>query len=585
MRIESFESLLDIAVWHLEPISGAVQLSDRTHELIGSPSAQVCEVSELMRCIAEEDLELFAAEIADLAQSREPRSVRIRLKQNPLLWYDCRFGYLEKPLGRFTVLAAFVQAKESSSSADLRRLACFDSLTGLPNRLLFREQLALSVKASQKDSSVTALLSIELGDLRRIADAYSRVVSDDIIKVAVQRLVTCVRSADSVLGGDPFAKQGGLSRLENERFAVVLSNLRDPQDAARVAKRMIDALALPIHTDEVEAYPPIWIGIALAPWDSVDAEQLVQCASLALDHARRGGVSRALFYNRNMNRLATDKLSIETGLRKALDRREFVLFYQQRVHGKTGEVLGHEALIRWNQPGKGITAPGLFMDVAEKSRLIVPMGTWVLEEACMQNAEWIREGLPAIPVAVNVSAVQFGAQGFVTSVKRALELSGLAPDMLELEITESVVMGDVKHVIERLREIKKLGCLVAIDDFGTGFSSLSYLRDFPADYLKIDRSFVNAACKDKKSAAISHAIVDLGNRLEMGVIAEGVETVDQVLLLISQGVTLFQGFYFSRPQPANVATVHWQQRLANPGIVLRDSELLTHIESLVAAVG
>lgn len=578
--INAIEELLDVGVWHLDPIADRVLCTKRCTQALGlgAQTNPIC-AQDLFATLKISDRDDLIANLKKLStrDSLLAMAVVIEIDQkNVSLSIRAQFSSKQSsgiPSG-FWITGVVTAAQAVDNSAEIRRLSCYDSLTGLPNRLLFREQLSYTVRAAQRDNSVVAVLIIEVGDLRRLSDVYGRQASDQIVKGVSERLVGCVRSSDLMVSSDLLGKMGGLSRIETDQFAIVLSRLKEPQDAARVAKRMIDAMAVPIITDQIEAYPPISIGIALCPWDAGEPDQLAQSASLALDHARKLGNNRVMFFNRGMNSIAADRLELESSLRRALDRREFVLYFQQRVHAITGLVQGNEALIRWNHPERGIVSPGVFIDLAEQSRLIVPLGSWVLEEACMQNADWIRRGFSPVPVAVNISAVQFSAQGFVNSVRRALELAELAPEHLELEITESVVMGDTQAAIERLREIKALGCKVAIDDFGTGFSSLAYLRDFPADYLKIDRSFVSASTKDDKSKAITFAVIDLAKRLNMGVIAEGVETEEQLQLLSLHGCTDIQGFLFSKPVAPFETELLWRQRLSNPGRALRLSQLL-----------
>lgn len=577
--IDAIEELLGVGIWHYDPASGRVLCTSRCAQLLCLNAEQTPnDISDLFALLKTNDRDALIADLkrltADDPSLALPIVIETQSKRIALCIKAQRAnGRDEKGLSAFSITGVVSEERDSDNSAEIRRLACYDTLTGLPNRLLFREQLSYAVRAAKRDNAVVAVLTIEVGDLRRISDVYGRLASDNVVRGVSQRLVACVRTSDLMVSSDLLGKMGGLSRIEADQFAIVLSRLKEPQDAARVAKRMIEAMATPIVTDQIEAYPPISIGISLCPWDASEPEQLAQNASLALDHARKLGNNRIMFFNRGMNSIAADRLELESSLRRSLDRREFVLYYQQRIHAKTGEVLGNEALVRWNHPERGIVSPGVFIDLAEQSRLIVPLGSWVLEEACMQNAEWIRRGFTPVPVAVNISAVQFGAQGFINSVRRALELAELAPEFLELEITESVVMGDTQAAIERLREVKALGCKVAIDDFGTGFSSLSYLRDFPADYLKIDRSFVSASTKDEKSQAITFAVIDLAHRLKMGVIAEGVETEQQLQLLSAQGCNDIQGFLFSLPVAPLQTELFWRQRMGNPGRALRFDQL------------
>jgi diguanylate cyclase (GGDEF)-like protein len=561
--LSQLETMLQAGVWQACPKRGIASWTAMTATLLGLGKAkQRSDIGQFFDCLSDDDyrkikefLELTASDgqvrtiqCGVSIEGEQPKNLLFTLAQN-----------LHPSLDDLPVLGTVKEDSESLSLAKMRRVACYDALTGLPNLLLFREQLSFATRTAKKDKSIIAALTIEVGDLRRISDAYGRSASDQIIKAIGSRIETSIRASDKASSNNSFLQQGGLAKIESSQFAVILNGIREPQDAAKIARRLIDQMSTPIHIDGIENYAAISIGIAIFPWDGDNAEQLARASSLALDHARKAGNNRAVFFNRNMNTQAADRLTIEAGMRKALDLGEFVLHYQHRVDGNNGMVLGNEALIRWQHPEKGILYPGVFIGIAEESRLIVPIGNWVIEQACRQNRSWIDAGLPAVPVAVNVSAVQFATPGFIPMVRRALDLSGLPPQYLELEITESVVMADASQVIDKLKELKRLGCLVAIDDFGTGFSSLSYLKDLPADSLKIDRSFVIASTLDRKGAAITQAIIELASRLDMSVIAEGVETEEQRRLLLSQGCTDLQGYLFSKPCDPEKTAISWRK--------------------------
>jgi diguanylate cyclase (GGDEF)-like protein len=561
--LSQLETMLHAGVWQACPKRGIASWTAMTATLLGLRKAeQRSDIGQFFDCLSDDDyrsikslLELTASDgqvrtiqCVVTIEGEQPKNLLFTLAQN-----------LHPSLDDLPVLGTVKEDSESLSLAKMRRVACYDSLTGLPNLLLFREQLSFATRTAKKDKSIIAALTIEVGDLRRISDAYGRSTSDQIIKAIGSRIETSIRASDKASSNNSFLQQGGLAKIESSQFAVILNGIREPQEAARIARRLLDQMSTPIHIDGIENYAAISIGIAIFPWDGDNAEQLARASSLALDHARKAGNNRAVFFNRSMNTQAADRLTIEAGMRKALDLGEFVLHYQHRVDGNSGKVLGNEALIRWQHPEKGILYPGVFIGIAEESRLIVPIGNWVIEQACRQNRAWIDSGLSPVPVAVNVSAVQFATPGFIPTVRRALDLSGLPPQYLELEITESVVMADASQVIDKLKELKKLGCLVAIDDFGTGFSSLSYLKDLPADYLKIDRSFVIASTLDRKGAAITQAIIELASRLDMSVIAEGVETEEQRQLLLSQGCTDLQGYLFSKPCDPEKTAISWRK--------------------------
>ncbi len=556
--VDSLEALLNVGIWEACAERGIASWTKRCAELLGIESANKNgELAELLIGLGDEDYQKLLEILRLVQQDKQPRSFQctgnLLGEGTRMLAFQVSSQHSDLPL-----LCSVKEDNEAQNLAKMRKVACYDALTGLPNMLLFREQLSYATKVSKRDRSIVAALTIELCDLRRITDVYGRAVSDLMLKTVAARIGNSVRSSDSVATGSQSIHQGGLARIENSQFAVVLQSIREPQDAARVAKRMLEQMSAPIFIDGIENYAAINIGIAICPWDGDTPDQVAQASSLALDNARKAGSNRAVFFNRNMNAQATDRLALEAGIRRALENNEFVLHYQHRVDGRTGRVIGHEGLIRWMHPEKGLLYPGAFISAAEESRLIMPMGNWVIEEACRQNRRWLDKGFPATPVAVNVSSVQFAAPGFISTVKRALDLSDLPPECLELEITESVVMNDTRLVIEKLKELKRIGCLVAIDDFGTGFSSLAYLRDLPADCLKIDRSFVVAATKDSRGAAITQAIIDLGNRLDMAIVAEGIETEEQKQLLLKQGCYDFQGFLFSKPCDALKTEESWK---------------------------
>jgi diguanylate cyclase (GGDEF)-like protein len=561
--LSQLQLMLNTGIWQACPKRGIASWTSMTANLLGlEKSNQNSDIGQFLSCLNDESYKKFKEMLELTASDAQARSmtctVNVQGEQSKTVLFNIAKN-ISQNAADLTILGTVKEDSESQSLAKMRRVACYDALTGLPNLLLFREQLSFATRAAKKDKSIIAALTIEVGDLRRISDAYGRSTSDQIIKAIGSRIETSIRASDAASSNNSFLRQGGLARIESAQFAAVLNGIREPQDAARVARRLLDQMLAPIHIDGIENYAAISIGIAIFPWDGDNAEQLAQASSLALEHARKAGNNRAVFFNRSMNTQAADRLTIEAGLRKALDLGEFVLHYQHRVDGNNGKVLGNEALIRWLHPEKGIQYPGVFIGIAEESRLIVPIGNWVIEQACRQNRAWLDAGLPPVPVAVNVSAVQFATPGFLAVVKRALDLSGLPPYLLELEITESVVMADASQVITKLKELKKLGCLVAIDDFGTGFSSLSYLKDLPADYLKIDRSFVIASTLDRKGAAITQAIIELASRLDMSVIAEGVETEEQRQLLLAQGCTDLQGYLFSKPCDADKTATSWRK--------------------------
>ncbi len=459
-----------------------------------------------------------------------------------------------------------VNVQATDESARIRKLTCFDSLTGLPNRLLFREQLDLVLRLAQRNGQTVAVLLADVDDFRRIKLSLGHRRSDELVKTLAQRLQTALRGSDLVVAGAAMDRSGAMARLAGTEFAIVLSQLADPRDAARVAQRLREAASAALQLGGVEVFPTVSIGIALSSPDGKaelqTPELLLEHADLALGFAREQGRDRTNFYDAAMDATASSRIEIESGLRNALAERQFGLEFQARVDGRTGVASSSEALLRWRHPQRGLLAPGAFIEVAEQSQLIVPIGHWVLEAACQQNRHWQDTGVATIPVGVNVSAHQVCRPDFVPSVARALELSGLAPQWLELEVTESALLMDTAGALRALGAVKQLGVRLAIDDFGTGYSSLSYLRDFPFDVLKIDRSFTQRLPEDERTGAITQGIVELSHRLGMEVVAEGVETEAQRLALLSYGCVQMQGFLFSRPAAPSALADVWRQPVA-----------------------
>lgn len=471
------------------------------------------------------------------------------------------------PLARAADLKARIglDLDTTPDAARIRRLTCFDPLTGLPNRLLLREQLDLVLRLAQRQGHGVAVMLADIDNFRRLKQSLGHQRTDKLIRLLSERLQSALRGSDVVSHVSQLGavdRHGALARLGGNEFAVVLSHLADPQDAERVSRRLRDAASRAADLDGVEVFPTLSVGIALSATDGSTPEMLLEHADLALGRAMDQGRDRTQFYNAAMDAAASVRIDTETGLRNAIAQGQLTLQFQPRVDGRNGQACSSEALVRWRHPTKGLLLPGAFIEVAEQSQLIVPIGRWVLLQACRQNRAWQDAGIAPMPVGVNVSALQVCRPDFVPSVARALELSGLAPQWLELEVTESALLQDVGQALRALTAVKGLGVRLAIDDFGTGFSSLSYLRDFPFDVLKIDRSFVKTLPQDQRTANITQGIIDISRRLGMEVVAEGVETEGQRQALLSYGCHQMQGFLFSRPvEPAALGQA-WSKQVA-----------------------
>ncbi|GEM46818.1 EAL domain-containing protein [Deinococcus cellulosilyticus] len=419
----------------------------------------------------------------------------------------------------------------------IQHLAYHDPLTNLPNRLLFEEQLKQAIARAKRLGTKLALLFIDLDGFKNVNDTLGHHIGDLLLHTLSQRFKERTRESDS------FARMGG------DEFAMILNNLRDPADAVQVAQEFLDLLRAPFHINMHELFISASIGISVFPDNGEDVSTLLRHADTAMYRAKASGKNDIKSFTPELAEKARERLSLETELRYALQRGEFQLYYQPIKDLQTLETVGHEALLRWIHAERGFIPPDRFIPVAEESGLITALGAWVIHEACRQNAEWQRMGRPPVRVAVNISMIQFATSSFVKTVKSALQTSGLGVEWLELEVTESVVMHDVKMVKERLSELRDLGVRISIDDFGTGYSSLKYLQELPIDTLKIDRSFVNAVQSGSSDAPLVRTIILMAQSLGLNVVAEGVETVDQLVYLQSLGCSEAQGYHFSRPLP------------------------------------
>ncbi len=432
----------------------------------------------------------------------------------------------------------------------MRQMAYYDSLTSLPNRQLFTEQLELLLKIAHREKSAIALLFLDLDNFKRINDSLGHNAGDQLLREVGARLSSCIRESDLISQYFSEESKIGVSRLGGDEFTVVLNKLESPQTAAVVAERLLESLRSPMFIDNHEIVITPSVGIAIAPEHADNVERLLKCADTAMYHAKQTGKNNYSFYSPAMDGTSVGRLQLESELRRAIEREEMVLYYQPQVDIETGEICGAEALIRWQHPERGLVSPIEFIPLAEEMGLIVEIGAWTLLEACRQCKAFHDQGWILPKVAVNVSSLQFNT-AFVKLVKEILLETKLDPGLLELELTEGVIMSNAKASIRALDELKELGCTLSVDDFGTGYSSLSYLSQFPLDELKIDRSFVIDYDKSQNNAKLVSAIIAMGKSLNLRMVAEGVDNVDQFRFLRRQGIQIIQGYLFSPPVPAD----------------------------------
>jgi diguanylate cyclase (GGDEF)-like protein/PAS domain S-box-containing protein len=434
-------------------------------------------------------------------------------------------------VGVFSDITAIKQSEQR-----LEYLAHHDPLTELPNRLLFEDRLGHALSTAHRQQTNVALLFLDLDRFKIINDTMGHQAGDALLQSVSKRLEQCLREDDTV------------ARLGGDEFTVVLENIADPDEVATVAQKIQEALTTPVDLQGQQVYITTSIGISIYPDDGNDGQELIKNADTAMYRAKDKGRNTYEFYTEEFTTTAMQHLSLETGLRHALERDELFLYYQPQVDGHTGDILGVEALLRWQHPKEGLITPDRFIPIAEDTGLIIPIGEWVLHTACRQHRKWSEQGMD-IRMAVNISGKQTTQQGFLPALARIIDETGMPPSQLELELTERVVMGKATEAIRLLHDLKAMGVQISIDDFGTGYSSLSYLKRFPIDKLKIDRSFIMGLPDDQEDAAICKSIIALSSALNLRVIAEGVETPEQMKFLNNNNCSEMQGYLFSKPFP------------------------------------
>lgn len=480
--------------------------------------------------LALREQDVWSGEIWNRRKSGEiyPQWLHIRVVRNDQ-------GQLTHYVGVFSDLSSI---KRSENELDF--LAHHDSLTGLPNRVLLRERIEQALENGKDRTVAGALLLIDLDHFKHINDSLGHPIGDLLLKAIAERLRDQLRDVDTV------------ARLGGDEFIILLPGLHQESDAEHVARKLLNAFTAPFQADGHEFFVSASVGIALFPKDGDDAPTLVKNADAAMYRAKSRGRSRIEYYTRELTYLATERMALETELRRALERDELQLYYQPKLSLESGLLVGAEALVRWYHPLFGEISPERFIPLAEDCGLILPLGDWVLEHACQQMGEWQKLHAPFGPLSVNLAGAQLGQPQMIERLEQLLEQSGLEPSRLQLEITESFIMNQTEEALAVLHGLKRLGVQLAIDDFGTGYSSLSYLKRLPLDILKIDKSFIRGLPDDPHDAAITRAIIALGRSMQLTVIAEGVETEGQQSFLTHEGCEQIQGFVLSPPLPAEL---------------------------------
>jgi diguanylate cyclase (GGDEF)-like protein/PAS domain S-box-containing protein len=520
----------------------------KREEAYGRPVAEVLKLVERGRATeAGEIVPVTAKQEAKVVLEMAETCVNCVLvrRDGRELGVDCKVTLVrdedENVTGRVVAFRDVSMAR--ATAVQMSHLAQHDPLTNLPNRVLFNDRLTQAISLAEREGTQLAVMFIDIDHFKKINDSLGHEVGDQILESIAGRLLACVRRSDTV------------SRLGGDEFVILLSQMENAADASYNARKILRAFARPHIIDNRNLDVGASIGVSTYPEDGLNAESLMIRADNAMYEAKQEGRNCYRFFRPEMHAQLVERQSLESELRCALGREEFLLHYQPKFNLKNGEITGVEALIRWRHPKRGMISPANFVPIAEECGLILPIGQWVLLEACRQAREWNNAGLGVVPVAVNVSATEFGAKDFLSGVRAALIATKVEPNNLELELTETVLMQDADIALVKMVALKAMGVRLAIDDFGTGYSSFTYLQRFPSDALKLDQSFVQQITSGTEDTTILSAMIDIGKSLKQRVIAEGVETRAQLDFLRLHECDEGQGYYFSRPVPAEQAAV------------------------------
>ena len=534
--------------WVLELSAGRLECSDEARRLMNLSEAPRT-YAELHQNVLAEDHDRTLSAFARALDRREGYDLRYRIRDDGRdggpRWVQEHGEFVQDADAGETLLIGTVHdiTEQVHSQQRIQELAFQDVVTGRANRARFTAALEAAVSHATLTNGHLAVLFVDLDRFKRINDTLGHTTGDQLLRSAADRLDRVLHS--SALGPDAL-----LARLGGDEFAVLVPGLNDDEPSVELARRLIASMEDPFVLGEYELVVSASVGIARYPIDGVDAETLLRRADAAMYEVKDAGGNNVRVFNRSQRDGADHRLWLEAALRKALDRGEFELYYQPKVDLQTNQFVSTEALIRWRTNERGLISPGAFIPLAEETGLIVPIGEWVLKEACKQQAAWMAMGLPLESVAVNLSVKQLSLRNLTGLVQQALADAHLPAAALELEVTESMVMRDVTSAVATLSRLKQIGVGIAIDDFGTGHASLRYLREFPVDTLKIDRAFVDGVCNDTDAAAIAEMIIKLGHLLKMKTVAEGIESADQRDHLARGGCNVGQGYLFSPPVQA-----------------------------------
>ncbi len=555
-RLSQAQAIANIGNWDWEIDKDRVRLSHEVYKICGKKSHEpVKGLETVLEWVHPEDRSMVRKAFQDVISNQQPFSIDHRIfSPDGEIQYIHQKAELKKdqdgsPRLMLGTMQDITQRIETENK--IRTLAYFDSLTGLPNRTLFTEHANQALHVAKRNKMDLALIYLDLDRFKRINDTLGYTVGDRVLERISDRLKKTIRDSDVIAKVQTDTEEVSLARLGGDEFTILLTGLIETDHTANVAQRLLEHVAMSLAVDERELFLTASIGISSYPTDGDDIDTLMKYADTAMFQAKKNGGNHFQFYTESMNASAMERLEMEAKLQRAIENDELVLHYQPKVESASEKIIGLEALVRWNHPEMGLVPPGQFIPLAEETGLIIPIGEWVLETACKQNHAWQQAGYTPVSIGVNLSALQFGQQDIIPIILRILGSSQMNPHYLELELTESVLMQNIEESIIVLHEMKEIGLELSIDDFGTGYSSLNYLKKLPLDTLKIDRSFVIDITTNKNDAAIAKSIIALGKNLNMKVIAEGVETQEQLSFLRDEGCDQIQGYLISKPMPAD----------------------------------
>lgn len=560
-QLEIVSRTTNDGIWDWDMTTNQIQWSNRAHDMIQSIGETLTNSPDsFFRLIHPEDYFHVMTNIREHIDNDKPLRIECRIQgkeEGQQLWLFIAGDSIRDQQGQKVRLIGSVTniTEKKQAEKEISRLAYHDALTGLPNRRLFRKRFGVAKERADRNKYKLGIMLIDLDRFKIINDTLGHHVGDLLLREVAEMIERVVTSAlpNSEMNTRVVARLGG------DEFIVLVENILTSEQLSEVAEQLIDRFQKPFIVDDLELYTTASIGMSVYPDDGADIDTLTRCADIAMYKAKEQGKNQSVMYNQSIHSLTYDRLSMENELRKALERNEFVLYYQPQYNMESESVIGMEALIRWNSSERGMVPPNEFIPLAEESGLIISIGKWVLQEACSQMKQWIDMGIPASLVSVNISASQLSQNDFVDVVKSVLEKTKLPPESLCLEITESTALMSLNNSIEKLHKLRELGVHIALDDFGTGYSSLSMLKHLPITSVKIDRSFVRDMIVHPEDEAIASATISLANRLGLTVIAEGVETEEQRKKLLEEGCYCIQGYIYSKPLPSGACLAFIQK--------------------------